>query len=88
MELVILIAVVTPTQLSYQCMYMYVGVKVTVKGEEVTCRARLLFALTDLPAKASLNNMTQFNGRFGCPTCNHEGEQVLVWFHDSEYNTQ
>jgi hypothetical protein len=38
------------------------GVKVTVRGEEVTCKARLLFTLADLPAKASLTNMIQFNG--------------------------
>jgi hypothetical protein len=54
------------------------GVKVTVRGEEVTCKARLLFTLADLPAKASLTNMIQFNGKFGCPTCKHEGKQVSI----------
>ena len=52
------------------------GVKVTVRGKEVTYKARLLFTLADLPAKASLTNMIQFNGKFGCPTCEHEGKQV------------
>ena len=54
------------------------GVTVIIDGggREVICKARLLFALADLPAKAMLYNMTQFNGRFGCPTCKHEGEQV------------
>ena len=47
-----------------------------MRGEEVTCKARLLFTLADLPAKASLTNMIQFNGKFGCPTCKHEGKQV------------
>ena len=28
---------------------------------EVTCKARLLFALADLPAKAALYNTTRFN---------------------------
>ena len=55
------------------------GVKVSVQGEgEVVCRARLLFVVADLPAKASLLNMTQFNGKFGCPTCYHEGQQVYI----------
>ena len=55
----------------------FTGVRVNVKGEgEVTCKARLLFALADLPAKAALFNITQFNGKFGCPTCKQEGEQV------------
>ena len=55
---------------------VFTDVKVTVRGEEVTCKARLLFTLADLPAKASLTNMVQFNGKFGCPTCKHEGNQV------------
>ena len=53
------------------------GVKVTVKSTEVTCKARLLFALADLTAKAALFNVTQFNGEYGCPSCLHPGEQVL-----------
>ncbi len=28
----------------------------------------------DLPAKASVLNIKQFNGSFGCLTCNHPGE--------------
>ena len=53
--------------------------KVSVKrDDDVICRARLLFVVADLPAKASLLNVMQFNGRFGCPTCYHEGEQVCV----------
>ena len=49
-----------------------------VKGEEIICRARLLFTLADLRAKAALTNMTQYNGKFGCPTCKQEGEQVSI----------
>ena len=50
--------------------------KIAVTGRgELTCKARLLFALADLPAKASFN-ITQFNGKCGCPSCKHEGEQV------------
>lgn len=41
---------------------LYAGVKVTTKEHgEVTCKTRLLFALADLPAKAALYNITQFN---------------------------
>jgi len=28
----------------------------------------------DLPAKASVLNVKQFNGEFGCITCDHPGE--------------
>ena len=55
------------------------GVKVTVRGQEVTCKARLLFTLAHLPAKASLTNMMQFNGKFGCPACKLEGKQVCSY---------
>ena len=49
----------------------------TVKGEEITCKARLLYTLADLPAKASLTNMMQFNGKFGCPTCNRKENRYV-----------
>ena len=56
----------------------------TFKGKPVICRARLLYTLADLPAKASLTNMMQYNGRFGCPTCKMEGEQVH-YFEECEW---
>lgn len=62
-------------------MTILLGVKVSVKGEDVVCRARLLFVVADLPAKACLLNMIQFNGKFGCSTCYHEGKQVLYNMH-------
>lgn len=65
--------------LGKQCTVHYSStwVKIAIKGcDEVTCKAHLLFALADLPAKAALYNITQFNGKFGCPSCKHEGEQV------------
>ena len=43
---------------------------------EVTCRARLLFTIADLPAKASLFNIMRFNGQYERPCCKHEGVQV------------
>ena len=42
----------------------------------VTVKARLLVVVTDLPAKAAIMNIMQFNGEFGCPVCLHKGEQV------------
>lgn len=57
--------------------FIFIGMKIAVRGRgELTCKARLLFVLADLPAKASLFNITQFNGKYGCPSCKHEGEQV------------
>lgn len=54
-----------------------IGMKIAVTGRgELTCKTHLLFALADLPAKASLINITQCNGKYGCPSCKHEGEQV------------
>lgn len=40
------------------------------------CQAKLLFTVCDLPAKAALMNINQFNGYHGCPCCEHKGEQV------------
>ena len=40
---------------------------------EVTARARLLMCSSDLPAKALLLNMKQYNGQHGCSYCEDEG---------------
>ena len=56
----------------------FTGVKVTVKGEEVMCKAWLLFTLAYLPAKAFFTNMMHFNEKFECPTCKLEGEHVVL----------
>ena len=37
-------------------------------------RAHLLAVTVDLPAKAMVANMKQFNGKFGCSFCMDEGE--------------
>ena len=41
---------------------------------EITCKARLLMCSVDLPARASVLNMKQFNGKFGCSQCEDEGK--------------
>lgn len=40
------------------------------KGQKLV-KARLLFAVMDLPAKAALLNCNQYNGVYGCLTCKH-----------------
>ena len=39
-----------------------------------TVRAKVLFCVADLIAKAKILNMKQFNGHCSCPTCIHPGE--------------
>ncbi|XP_041369952.1 uncharacterized protein LOC121383920 [Gigantopelta aegis] len=55
------------------------------KGVEVDCshcdktfvnKAVLLCGTCDLPAKCMMLNMTQFNGKYGCPRCMQPGEVV------------
>ena len=41
-------------------------------------RVKLLFGVFDLIAKASVLNMKQFNGSYGCPTCLHP-ENIMVF---------
>ena len=43
-------------------------------GSEVTAKVRLLMTTLDLPAKALVLNMKQFNGEFGCSYCEDRGE--------------
>lgn len=44
---------------------------------DVFCRVKLLMVVADLPAKAAVLNCNQYNGKFGCSTCDHEGKQVI-----------
>ncbi|XP_066915002.1 uncharacterized protein [Clytia hemisphaerica] len=46
------------------------GVKI---NESVTVRGMVLCGTFDMPAKASVLNFIQFNGRFGCSKCLQEG---------------
>ena len=41
--------------------------------EEITCKARLLMCSVDL-ARASVLNINQFNGKYGCSQCEDEGQ--------------
>lgn len=55
----------------------HTGVEVTLPNQApVVCRAKLLFNVCDLPAKAVIMNCNQYNGKHGCSACTHEGQQV------------
>lgn len=49
------------------------GVNVNTRSGSKTVRMKPLFGVFDLIAKAPVLNMTQFNGKNGCPTCLHPG---------------
>ena len=42
--------------------------------QDVIAHVKLLMVVANLPAKASLLNCNQFNGKFGCSTCEHKGK--------------
>ena len=44
--------------------------------ETFTCRGMLLCGTCDLPAKAIVYNMLQFNGYYGCSHCKQNGKQL------------
>lgn len=46
-------------------------------GQEICSRAILLLGTVDLQAKAYLTEMTMFNGRHGCITCEDEGINLI-----------
>lgn len=53
---------------------------ISVSFEEVELRfkVQILSCCLDLPARASFQNMTQYNGYHSCPFCYHTGERVNV----------
>lgn len=50
---------------------------VTVQGQNQLVKAQLICAVMDIPAKAALLNVIQYNGEYGCSTCNHPGSSVI-----------
>jgi len=49
----------------------------------VTCHATLIACTCDLPARALVLNMVQFNGNYGCSHCTQQGILVLLYcIHD------
>lgn len=57
---------------------IYNGVQLEVAGgtDLITVRGLLLWGTCDLPAKALMLNMQQFNGECGCPKCKVPGKSV------------
>lgn len=51
------------------------GTTITSAGSK-TVRARIVMGIFDLPAKALVLCMKQFNSQFGCHTCCHPGESL------------
>ena len=49
------------------------GISAKTPSGVVTCKARMLMCSVDLPARAQLLNMKQFNGKQGCVYCEDEG---------------
>ena len=52
---------------------VYVGVEVRSPLGLVRARAMLLLSSLDLPARAIITNMKQFNGEHSCIYCEQEG---------------
>lgn len=52
---------------------MFTGFTVTTPAGELHVTGRLLTATMDLPARAMVSQMKQFNGKYGCSVCTDEG---------------
>jgi len=52
------------------------GVEVNVNGKDILAKLAVVCGVFDLPAKASILNMTYFNGKEGCITCEDPGKRV------------
>ena len=55
--------------------YTHVGIELTPYGCNIKSvfKVNLLCCTFDLPARAAVMNINQFNGFFGCPRCLQEG---------------
>ncbi|XP_076836800.1 uncharacterized protein LOC143482340 [Brachyhypopomus gauderio] len=53
-----------------------VGFKLKTNSTEEQCRVVAALMMCDSVARPILQNMTQFNGQYGCSLCLHPGEQV------------
>ena len=59
-----------------------VGINVTTSmGLTVTCKAMLLLCSADLPARALISNMKQYNGFHACSICTDPGSHTThhIW---------
>lgn len=66
-------------------MFTFTGVIENTPEGKKRARAAILLCSADLPAKALVANSYQYNGHFGCNTCNSFGTAVgrkLCWPHE------
>ena len=60
-----------------QILNFCVGINVTTSmGLTVTCKAMLLLCSADLPARALISNMKQYNGFHACSICTDPGSHT------------
>jgi len=59
------------------CSYLFLGLMITVQGQQQLVKTQLICAVMDLPAKAALLNVMQYNGENGCASCTHPGTSVI-----------
>ena len=52
------------------------GIQMRTPDGECRVRAKVVMGLFDLPAKAAVLCMKQFNGVYGCNVCTHPGRQI------------
>ena len=60
--------------------YTHVGIELTPYGCNIKSvfKVNLLCCTFDLPARAAVMNINQFNGFFGCPRCLQEGSYMHI----------
>ena len=68
-----------------------IGISVTSPDGVVISKAKLLMCSVDLPARALVLNMKQYNGKFACAYCENEGTPRATsalhrnWLYSSDY---
>lgn len=70
---------------------MCLGVTVTVVTSDgdirtVVCRAALICGTFDLPARAAVLNMVQFNGYWGCSKCLQKGILIVSYSYSHRHS--
>jgi hypothetical protein len=53
-----------------------IGIEMSTPAGKKVFKGKLIFGVFDMPAKAAVLSMKQFNGEYGCPTCFHPGKRL------------
>ena len=71
--------------LSYHCLILLAGVEVILpNGLKEIVKGTILLSADDVPAKAVITCMKQFNGRYGCQLYLQEGDPLAnAWTNGS-----